>query len=61
MNYDVCVVEVAILIYCFRFQRVGVCLMVLHSLAEFVAHSYRLNTIMRGEREDYLDKCKYLF
>ncbi|XP_013135256.1 PREDICTED: translocating chain-associated membrane protein 1 [Papilio polytes] len=42
--------------YGFKFQRVGVCLMVLHSLAEFVAHSYRLNTIMRGEREDYLDK-----
>ncbi|KPI94867.1 PREDICTED: translocating chain-associated membrane protein 1 [Papilio xuthus] len=42
--------------YGFKFQRVGVCLMVLHSLAEFVAHSYRLNTILRGEREDYLDK-----
>ncbi|XP_034836393.1 translocating chain-associated membrane protein 1 [Maniola hyperantus] len=44
------------LAYGFKFQRVGVCLIVLHALAEFVAHSYRLNTILRGEREDYLDK-----
>ncbi|CAG4978732.1 unnamed protein product [Parnassius apollo] len=42
--------------YVFKFQRVGVCLVVLHSLAEFVAHCYRLNTILRGEREDYLSK-----
>ncbi|KAL4712685.1 hypothetical protein ACJJTC_007982 [Scirpophaga incertulas] len=42
--------------YGFKFQRVGVSLIVLHSLAEFVAHIYRLNTILRGEREDYLDK-----
>ncbi|CAF4792536.1 unnamed protein product [Pieris macdunnoughi] len=44
------------LAYSFKFQRVGVALIVLHSLAEFIAHSYRLNTILRGEREDYLDK-----
>ncbi|XP_028156005.1 translocating chain-associated membrane protein 1 [Ostrinia furnacalis] len=42
--------------YGFKFQRVGVCLVVLHSLAEFVAHSYRLNNILRGERDDFLDK-----
>ncbi|CAG9796597.1 unnamed protein product [Diatraea saccharalis] len=42
--------------YGFKFQRVGVSLVVLHSLGEFVAHSYRLNTILRGEREDVLDK-----
>ncbi|XP_053620728.1 translocating chain-associated membrane protein 1 [Plodia interpunctella] len=44
------------LAYGFKFQRVGVCLIVLHALAEFVAHFYRLNTILRGEREDILDK-----
>ncbi|CAK1540001.1 unnamed protein product [Leptosia nina] len=44
------------LAYFFKFQRVGVALIVLHSLAEFVAHSYRLNSILRGEREDVLDK-----
>ncbi|XP_045528034.1 translocating chain-associated membrane protein 1 [Pieris brassicae] len=44
------------LAYSFKFQRVGVALIVLHSLAEFIAHSYRLNTILRGEREDYIDK-----
>ncbi|XP_045495728.1 translocating chain-associated membrane protein 1 [Colias croceus] len=44
------------LAYAFKFQRVGVALIVLHSLAEFVAHSYRLNTILRGEKEDFLDK-----
>ncbi|CAG4964881.1 unnamed protein product [Colias eurytheme] len=44
------------LAYAFKFQRVGVALIVLHSLAEFVAHSYRLNTILRGEKEDVLDK-----
>lgn len=44
------------LAYGFNFQRVGVCLIVLHALAEFVAHSYRLNIILRGEREDFLDK-----
>ncbi|XP_050360361.1 translocating chain-associated membrane protein 1 [Nymphalis io] len=42
--------------YCFQFQRVGVCLVVLHSLSEFVSHTYRLNNILRGEKEDYLDK-----
>ncbi|CAG9117604.1 unnamed protein product [Plutella xylostella] len=44
------------LAYGFKFQRVGVCLVVLHSLAEFVAHSYRLNNILRGEKEDLLEK-----
>lgn len=42
--------------YGFKFQRVGVCLIVLHSLAEFVTHSNRLNNILRGEREDFIDK-----
>ncbi|KOB74138.1 Translocation associated membrane protein, partial [Operophtera brumata] len=37
--------------------RVGVCLIVLHSLAEFVAHCNRLNSILRGEREDFLDNA----
>ncbi|XP_073957259.1 translocating chain-associated membrane protein 1 [Choristoneura fumiferana] len=44
------------LAYGFKFQRVGVALIVLHSLAEFVAHSYRLNIILRGEREDVFEK-----
>ncbi|VVC87519.1 translocating chain-associated membrane protein 1 [Leptidea sinapis] len=45
-----------VLAYFFKFQRVGVALIVLHSLAEFVAHSYRLNSILRGEKDDMLDK-----
>lgn len=44
------------LAYCFKFQRVGVCLVVLHSLSEFISHIYRLNNILRGEKDDYLDK-----
>ncbi|XP_041975418.1 translocating chain-associated membrane protein 1 [Aricia agestis] len=44
------------LAYGFKFQRVGVCLVVLHSASEFVAHLYRLNSILRGENEDYIDK-----
>ncbi|KAJ2947882.1 hypothetical protein O0L34_g9670 [Tuta absoluta] len=42
--------------YSLNFQRVGVCLIVLHSAAEFVAHAARLNNILRGEREDVIDK-----
>ncbi|CAG9581400.1 unnamed protein product [Danaus chrysippus] len=42
--------------YCFRFQRVGVCLVVLHALSEFIAHAHRLNNILRGEKEDYFNK-----
>ncbi|XP_063395211.1 translocating chain-associated membrane protein 1 [Cydia fagiglandana] len=44
------------LAYGFKFQRVGVSLVVLHSLAEFVSHAYRLNVILRGEREDFIEK-----
>lgn len=45
------------LAYGFKFQRVGVSLIVLHSLAEFVAHCNRLNNILRGEKEDLIDKA----
>lgn len=44
------------LAYGFHFQRVGVCLFVLHSVAEFVAHVYKLNNILRGDREDVIGK-----
>ncbi|XP_026319798.1 translocating chain-associated membrane protein 1 [Hyposmocoma kahamanoa] len=42
--------------YFLKFQRVGVCLVVLHSLAEFVTHCYRLTTTLRVEREDFIEK-----
>lgn len=40
----------------FSFQRVGVCLIVLHSLGELFSHLAKLDSILRSDKEDSVSK-----
>lgn len=45
------------LAYGFKFQRIGVCLITLHAFGEVIAHTTRLNSILRNDKEDSIARA----